>query len=187
MWLQIDSSGRHSLDDALGKETSEDGTFTPRNATADILLQLGNLTGTYSFTEIPAAEAAALAHEYRGCDRDARQGALLQPMPWWTLFAFLPVYNLCSSMKRGQKWRSAQMLVMVSISCVSSGLTRYANIKLGLAGHPDYVALIGSFVVSVLGNLYSRRMGGTAFTTMLTGILLLIPVRRVRSGRVFFL
>lgn len=69
------------------------------------------------------------------------------------------------------------MVVMVCIACVSFLATRFANLHWGLANHPDYVALIGSFVVGVLGNAYSRKFGGTAFTAMLTGILLLVPVR----------
>ncbi|KAI5114747.1 hypothetical protein M0805_003488, partial [Coniferiporia weirii] len=53
---------------------------------------------------------------------------------------------------------------------------------MGLAGHPDYTALLGSFVVSLLGNVYSRKMGGTAFTIMLTGIWLLIPTGLAEAG-----
>lgn len=67
------------------------------------------------------------------------------------------------------------MLVMVSIACVAFWITRLCNLKLGLHDHPDYVSLIGSWLVGILGNGYSRRFGGTAFTAMLTGILLLVP------------
>jgi uncharacterized membrane protein YjjB (DUF3815 family) len=31
--------------------------------------------------------------------------------------------------------------------------------------------------VGLLGNVYSRRFGGTAFTAMVTGVLFLVPVR----------
>ena len=69
------------------------------------------------------------------------------------------------------------MIIMVGVACISFAITRYANLQWELSNHPDYVALIGSFVVGILGNVYSRKYGGTAFTTMLTGILLLVPVR----------
>lgn len=67
------------------------------------------------------------------------------------------------------------MFVMVTIACISFVITRLCNIKFGLVNHPDYVSLIGSWIVGILGNGYSRRFGGTAFTAMLTGILLLVP------------
>ena len=39
----------------------------------------------------------------------------------------------------------------------------------------DVVSFIGSFVIGVLGNLYSRVFQGTAFTAMVTGVLFLVP------------
>ena len=38
------------------------------------------------------------------------------------------------------------------------------------------VSAIGAFTVGLLGNMYSRKMGGTAFTSMVTGVLFLVPV-----------
>ena len=67
---------------------------------------------------------------------------------------------------------------MIIISCISNAVTKVGNHKFGLSGHPDYGALVGSFIVSMLGNLWSRKFGGTAFTVMLTGIWLMIPVRK---------
>src|SRR2546423_1621387 len=40
----------------------------------------------------------------------------------------------------------------------------------------DIVSAIGAFTVGILGNVYSRKMGGTAFTSMVTGVLFLVPV-----------
>jgi len=67
------------------------------------------------------------------------------------------------------------MFVMVSVACISFWISRLCNALLGLQNHPDYVSLIGSWLVGILGNGYSRRFGGTAFTVMLTGVLLLVP------------
>ncbi|TDL17377.1 hypothetical protein BD410DRAFT_843652 [Rickenella mellea] len=39
-----------------------------------------------------------------------------------------------------------------------------------------------AFVLSALGNLYSRKMGGTAFTMKLKGISLLIPTGLAEAG-----
>ena len=40
----------------------------------------------------------------------------------------------------------------------------------------DVVSAIGAFVVGILGNVYSRLCGGTAFQVMSVGVSLLIPV-----------
>ena len=39
----------------------------------------------------------------------------------------------------------------------------------------------GALVIGLLGNIYSRWSRGTAFTSMVTGVLFLVPVRVVRS------
>jgi hypothetical protein len=119
-------------------------------------------------------------HTIAGCFRDPeRYGAwkwALTPLPWYTLFVLLPLLNLVLSLKRNQPWKTREMPVMILISCISNAVTRVVNRRFGLSGHPDYAALVGSFIVSLLGNMWSRKFGGTAFTVMLTGIWLLIPV-----------
>ena len=47
----------------------------------------------------------------------------------------------------------------------------------------DVVSAISAFTAGILGNLYSRKMGGTAFTSMVTGVLFLVPVRSRSSSR----
>lgn len=73
------------------------------------------------------------------------------------------------------------MFVMVTIACSSFWVTRVSDMYFGLGGMPDYVSLIGSFFVGVLGNIYARRFGGMPFTVMLTGIMLLIPVSKAMT------
>ena len=85
-------------------------------------------------------------------------------------------------MNNQQHYWDWQTLVMIGIACVSFALTRIANVKLGLANHPDYVAFIGSFVIGILGNMYSRKWGGTAFNVMLTAVLLLVPDGLAAAG-----
>ena len=47
-----------------------------------------------------------------------------------------------------------------------------------LPGRPDLVSAAGAFTIGILGNLYSRVAHGTAFTSMVTGVLFLVPVRQ---------
>jgi len=63
---------------------------------------------------------------------------------------------------------------MVIISCCSYASNKIANHY--IFNRSDVVSAIGAFTVGLLGNIYSRRMGGTAFTSMVTGVLFLVPV-----------
>lgn len=64
---------------------------------------------------------------------------------------------------------------MVLFSCCSYAANKATNIA--LPDRPDVVAAAGAFVIGCLGNIYSRVVRGTAFTSMVTGVLFLVPVR----------
>ena len=91
------------------------------------------------------------------------------------MFLLVPIYSTTSSLSNLQYWRSGQILVMVFLSCCSYAANRAFAIM--LPGRTDIVSAVGAFVIGVLGNIYSRKMGGTAFTSMVTGVLFLVPVR----------
>lgn len=63
---------------------------------------------------------------------------------------------------------------MVIISCCSYATNKVANHY--IFNRSDVVSAIGAFTIGLLGNIYSRKMGGTAFTSMVTGVLFLVPV-----------
>ncbi|CAD6588415.1 MAG: hypothetical protein CYPHOPRED_004382, partial [Cyphobasidiales sp. Tagirdzhanova-0007] len=48
--------------------------------------------------------------------------------------------------------------------------------------HSDIVSFIGSFVIGILGNLYSRLFRGTGFVVMVTGVLFLVPSGIAAAG-----
>jgi len=66
---------------------------------------------------------------------------------------------------------------MVLFSCCAFAANRAASII--LPGRTDIISAAGAFVIGLLGNLYSRVVGGTAFTSMVTGVLFLVPVSLV--------
>jgi uncharacterized membrane protein YjjB (DUF3815 family) len=66
---------------------------------------------------------------------------------------------------------------MVFFSCCAFAANRAASIV--LPGRTDIISAAGAFVIGLLGNLYSRVVGGTAFTSMVTGVLFLVPVSAV--------
>ncbi|KAJ7596861.1 hypothetical protein C8J56DRAFT_299343 [Mycena floridula] len=120
-------------------------------------------------------------HLVRGCVR-ASDAWYLSPFPWWSLFIFVPIYVTCSSLGNLQHWKSIQLPVMVFFSCCSYAANRAANIV--LPGRTDIVSAAGAFVIGLLGNVYSRVVGGTAFTSMVTGVLFLVPSGIAQSGGV---
>jgi uncharacterized membrane protein YjjB (DUF3815 family) len=63
---------------------------------------------------------------------------------------------------------------MVAFSC-SAYAANKATSNL-LPGRTDIVSAAGAFVIGLLGNIYSRLVRGTAFTSMVTGVLFLVPV-----------
>ena len=179
VWLHFDAYGRSMVESTADKIAYVNGTLFSLNASTPAWLSPANLTGAWTLDEQPASATMDIVN---GCYRDPNWVWPLRPLPWYSLFVLLPVLNLILSMRRNQPLRTAQMPVMIGISCISYVVTALANRKMGLAGHPDYTALLGSFVVSLLGNLYSRKFGGTAFTVMLTGIWLLIPTGLAEAG-----
>lgn len=109
-----------------------------------------------------------------GCYRPAHFPWYLQPFPLWTSFIIVPLFSLISSLANLQPMRSKQLPVMIVISCASYAANKVANHY--IFNRSDVVSAIGAFTVGLLGNIYSRKMGGTAFTSMVTGVLFLVPV-----------
>ena len=172
VFLWLDRPARRALQaaqNALSSSTMIQGYFNSYNGTSPD----DNFSGYFTFVGDSSASAP---HTVQGCYRAPHWPWYLQPLPYWTLFFLVPVFAFCCSMNHMQHWWSRQMVVMVSIACVAFWIARLCNLKFGLHDHPDYVSLIGSWLVGILGNGYSRRFGGTAFTAMLTGVLLLVPV-----------
>ena len=97
-----------------------------------------------------------------------------QSFPWWMVFFLVPIYSTCSSLSNLQSVRSWSFPVMVLFSCIT-----YAANKLAarfISNASDVGSAVGAFVISLLGNVYSRVFGGTAFTSMVTGVMFLVPV-----------
>ncbi|KAF9076107.1 hypothetical protein BDP27DRAFT_1442803 [Rhodocollybia butyracea] len=121
-------------------------------------------------------------HLIKGCFRDPSWSWFKQPFPWWTLFFLVPLYSTLSSLGNLQRFRSVQLPVMVLFSCCSYAANKGASIV--LPGRTDIVAAAGAFVIGLLGNIYSRVIGGTAFTSMVTGVLFLVPSGIAQGGGV---
>ncbi|KAH9486583.1 Pheromone-regulated membrane protein 10 [Psilocybe cubensis] len=121
-------------------------------------------------------------HTIKGCIRLPMWPFWRQPLPWWTLFFLVPIYSTCSSLSNLQYWRSLQLPLMVLFSCCAYAANRAASLV--LPGRTDIVSAAGAFVIGTLGNIYSRVVRGTAFTSMVTGVLFLVPSGIAQGGGV---
>ncbi|KIL00591.1 hypothetical protein PAXRUDRAFT_29678 [Paxillus rubicundulus Ve08.2h10] len=156
LYLLFDPTARHHLATLAAKlstATTLIGTFASDNATDDIV---------------------------DGCYRPTSFPWFLQPFPWWTQFLIVPIFSILSSLGNLQPWKSKQLPVMVIISCASYASNKIANHY--IFNRSDVVSAIGAFTVGLLGNIYSRKMGGTAFTSMVTGVLFLVPSGLSQAG-----
>ncbi|KAH0838169.1 DUF1212-domain-containing protein [Lanmaoa asiatica] len=121
------------------------------------------------------AKAASLDANYllRGCYREPNWPWWRQPLPWWLLPALVPTYCVASSLVNLQKFWSWQLLVMVVFACSAFTANKLGNIF--LPDDSDLVSAFGALIIGLLGNFYSRIVRGTAFTSMVTGVLFLVP------------
>lgn len=175
LYLLFDHPARYALDALaarLSTEISVVGVFAPDNGTFQNVNNGKPLAGTFSFLDVNPLPAE---HITVGCFRTDDLAWYRQPFPWWTQFIIVPIFSVCSSLANLQPIWTLDMIVMVAISCVSYAANKVANHF--ILNRSDIVSSIGAFAVGVLGNFYSRKMGGTAFTVMVTGVLFLVPVR----------
>ncbi|TFK29373.1 DUF1212-domain-containing protein [Coprinopsis marcescibilis] len=169
-FLLIDSPYKHQLDSLqsnLDQAVSFTGTWTADNGTNHDQMPL---TGTWTFAHNVVPKQLDIIE---GCYRPAHFPWYLQPFPLWTSFIIVPLFSIISSLGNLQPLKSRQLPVMVVISCFSYAANKVANHY--IFNRSDVVSAIGAFTVGLLGNIYSRKMGGTAFTSMVTGVLFLVP------------
>ena len=176
LYLRIDDRARRRLEELANRlftSVSVEATF---NAT-DTSSQHAFLNGTFTVTYQTPQENLYL---YDGCYRFPDREWYLQPFPWWTQFILVPLFSLFSSLSNLQPVMSVQLFVMVFISCAAYAANKAANMY--IFRRSDVVSMLGAFTVGILGNAYSRKMGGTAFTSMVTGVLFLVPSGLSQTG-----
>ncbi|TFL05965.1 hypothetical protein BDV98DRAFT_499548 [Pterulicium gracile] len=166
----------NALEKSLANTVTLSGTWLSDNDTHLNATDIPVL-GTWTFTHSLQPERH---HIVDGCFRSPDAPWYMQQFPWWTAFMIVPVFSLLSSLGNLQPLRSRELPVMVIISCASYASNKIANHY--IFNRSDVVSAIGAFTIGLLGNIYSRKMGGTAFTSMVTGVLFLVPSGLSQSG-----
>lgn len=173
LYFLFNHKARDSLDTLASRlvtQYSIVGEFIPDNGTFGYINRGQPLSGTFTFVDVDPFAAENIV---TGCYRPADFPWYLMPFPWWTQFFIVPIFSVLSSLANLQPIWTWDMLVMVIISCVSYTANKVAT-RL-IPNRSDFVSFTGAFAVGILGNFYSRKMGGTAFTVMVTGVLFLVP------------
>lgn len=171
LFLLFDASAREDVDSLAARAAASvtiTGTYIKDvNSTNNLF----PASGPFSFTpSTPDSRKDIIA----GCYRPASFPWYLQPFPWWTQFIIVPIFSFISSFNNEQPV-NLDLLVMVIISCAAYATNKVADHF--IFNGSDIVSTIGAFVIGILGNTYARKAGGTAFSTMVTGVLFLVPVR----------
>ncbi|KAJ7068409.1 DUF1212-domain-containing protein [Mycena amicta] len=178
-YLLLDRTARQRLYDlstTLNAVSTLSGTWSADNYSQDQNVTLPE-TGTWTFVQVIPPHMMDIVG---GCYRPKSFPWYLQPFPTWCSFIIVPLFSLLSSLANLQPWRSKQLPVMVVISCCSYTTNKIANHY--IFNRSDIVSAIGAFTTGVMGNVYSRKMGGTAFTSMVTGVLFLVPSGLSQAG-----
>lgn len=147
------------------------GRFAPDNGTLVHVNGGRPMNGTFTFYDV---DPFTSEHIVTGCFRSPDFPWYLRPFPWWTQLFIVPIFSVLSSLANLQPLLSWDMVVMVVISCAAYTTNKIANSI--IHNRSDFVSFSGAFVVGVLGAVWSRKMQGTAFTVMVTGVLFLVPV-----------
>ncbi|KAH8923808.1 DUF1212-domain-containing protein [Atractiella rhizophila] len=114
------------------------------------------------------------------CFREPEWQWYRQSISAWWLILMVPLYSLNMSTRNLQHFRSKELPVQVVISCIGYALNKLANAY--IFNRSDVVSFLGSFIIGVLGNMYSRAFKGTAVTAMATGVLFLVPSGIAAAG-----
>ncbi|KAG8929379.1 hypothetical protein FRC02_005683 [Tulasnella sp. 418] len=181
LYYVIDSTARERRRLAVESLTNTlvlNGFIVPDNSTTFEMVE--NFRGQWTFVNQTRRVSSQYHYQVVGCYRDQEWPWYRKPFPVWSLFILVPLYSTTSSLWNLQPLRSWELLVMVAISCTS-----YASRKIlqhFIGDRKEVVSATGAFVIGILGNAYARVYKATPFTSMVTGVLFLVPSGIAAAG-----
>ncbi|KAL3232572.1 hypothetical protein RNJ44_04488 [Nakaseomyces bracarensis] len=112
--------------------------------------------------------AALFGWMYKGATNEISCGYPISP---WFRFLFVPAFTIGISMINQANW--SQLPAMVLISCTGYVVTYFAGKH--FQNSTEFTAALASFVIGLMGNLYSRIWKGLAVSAMLPAIFVQVP------------
>ncbi|KNF03191.1 hypothetical protein PSTG_03778 [Puccinia striiformis f. sp. tritici PST-78] len=153
------------------------GSFVGMNGT------IPGMNGMFTFSNATGTSPTGKGELHQGriqCHREPSWGWWRQPAsPYWSIL-LVPMFSFFLSLWNLKPIWTKQMPVMVIISCIGWVCNYFAK-KL-IFDRSDSVSFFGAFMIGLLGNMYSRLFKGTAFTSMVTGVLFLVPSGITAAG-----
>lgn len=147
--------------------TTITGSFSSNNTSFDNTFQ----NGTFTFMNGTSSALSGTVSCYRNPTR--AEAWWYKSVPDWWLFILVPAFAYALAIWNRADWRSKDMLVMVTVA--SLGYVVNYFVKEHLPDRSDVVSACAAFTIGLLGNIYSRIGGGSAFPSMVVGILLEVP------------
>ncbi|WVW86552.1 hypothetical protein I302_108602 [Kwoniella bestiolae CBS 10118] len=133
--------------------------------------------GTFTFSNSTGSEQEATTVAcYR--NPDWNYWWYTEPNDWW-LFLLVPMFAFSLAVWFRADWRSRDILVMTAVACAGYVVNFFLSQQLD---QTNVVSAVSAFTLGILGNLYSRLGGGSAFPSMVVGILLIVPNAIAAAG-----
>lgn len=150
------------------------GSFLSNNTMFDQTFR----NGTFMFSNgTSSTEDAQVA-----CYRDPALASLwyYETLPSWTLLFLVPIFAAALAVWFRADWRSKDMGVMIVVASIGYVVAYF--IKEALPNRTDVQSAVAAFAIGLAGNIYSRLAGGSAFPSMVVGILLEVPNSIAAAG-----
>lgn len=152
------------------------GSYTVTNGSA---MLANTMDGSFQFTQLILPDEPLVKYHYvmEGCYRDPTWSVAFQPLRWYWLFALAPLFVFALATLNGQPLRDWKRLtIIVTFGCTSFAANKLFNSWIYNRG--DVVSAIGATLVGILGTIYGHYSEGDALSSMIPGILVLLPVSR---------
>ena len=149
-----------------------------------LLLSFGLEVGTdfvYVFFPLSAtvAESGSLEHIKYGCYRPPGSPWYYRRFPWYCIFVIVPLFAVARSIANKHPWRKWRDLVVAIFITISAYTVNKVASRFLVGQTLVLPSLLGGFTVGLLGNLYSRVFHSSAFTAMVSAVMILVPVRAI--------
>lgn len=171
LYFVFDPKARKAIYVPLDTQTQVQGSFTFANET------MAHWSGQFTFSN---GTKSALNVGSINCERLPEWPWYRQPLDPLFNILFVPLFAFLGCFSLLHPFKSREVPVSVVIACVGYGVNLLANHY--IFGRSDVVSAIGSFVIGLLGNVYSRVCNATAFTAMTVAVLFLVPNGLAMAG-----
>lgn len=173
LYYWIDPKARKDVFPSVAEQVQVMGSFILSNET------MPHWTGSFTFTN---STTPSIQHSVSsiGCFREPNWPWWRQSVPPVSKAATVPIFSFLSCLGFLLPLKTKEVPVSVLIACIGYAANMLANNY--IFDRSDVVSAIGSFVIGILGNAYSRIYNATAFTAITVAVNFLVPSGMAMAG-----